>query len=527
MKSLPLFAVPVLILLSACSVGPKRVTLATDGTRRVIETDAVTVQDLLKEQNILMGDNDRADPPLFAELDRSATVTVTRVKIVTEKVRQPIPFERRLIRDEAYPEGQMRILQLGANGEVEITYTTTYEDGVDKGTSETARKIVTQPTNEVLALGTMGSVPAVPLPGAVIYLTSGNAWVMRNSSTDKRPLTSTGDLDGRVFSASADGRYLLFSRAAAEGSSGLNSLWLIDTLVLGEAPRAVPVNDVLYAQLAGDATFVVYSKGEKTAGAPGWRANNDLYYAALPDLAATPPVAIKLDPKMIWKPSQPAPYSWWGANYALAPDGRAVAYGFANEVGFTEITTRTLALADGNTPRHTLMTFAPFRTRADWVWAPQVTWSSDSRFVITAIHAASDPANMANDNPQFDVYALARDNTVSAPLAKQTGMWAAPAWSPPDASGESQVVYGVALSPTDSERSRYALYLMDRDGGNKKQVFPQAKEDGLAVVRVAWAATARQFVTVRDGDLWLYDENEGRWYQLTANGATTLVRMGK
>lgn len=526
-KSLPLFALLLLLLLPACVMGPKRVTLVADGSRRLIETTAVTVQDLLREQNVLMGDNDRVEPPPFAEVDRSATVTVTRVKIVTEKVRQPIPFERRLVRDEAYPEGQMRILQLGANGEVEITYATSYENGQDKGTRETARRVVTEAKHEVLALGTLGSLPGVPLPGAVIYLSSGNAWVMRNSSTDKRPLTATGDLDGRVFSISADGRYLLFSRAAPQDSNGLTSLWLIDTLVLGELPRAVPVSDTLYAQIAGDASFIVYSTGEKTFGAPGWRAHNDLYFAALPDLAATPPAPITLTPTLVWKASQPAPYSWWGAKFALAPDGRAVAYGFANEVGFTEITTRTLAIADGNTPRHTLATFAPFRTRADWVWTPQVAWSADSRFVLAAVHAATDPPNMANDNPLFDVYAFARDNSVYAPLARQTGMWAAPAWSPPDVAGESQIAYGVALSPSDSERSRYALYLMDRDGGNKKQVFPQAKEDGLIVVQVAWAAGARQLVAIRQSDIWLYDLNEGKWSQLTANAATTLVRMGK
>ena len=69
-------------------------------------------------------------------------------------------------------------------------------------------------------------------------------------------------------------------------------------------------------------------------------------------------------------------------------------------------------------------------------------------------------------------------------------MWAAPAWSPPDARGESKIAFGVALSPSDSERSRYALFAMDRDGGNKQQIFPQAKEDGLQIAQVAWSPNA-------------------------------------
>ena len=217
----------------------------------------------------------------------------------------------------------------------------------------------------------------------------------------------------------------------------------------------------------------------------------------------------------------PAPYSWWGTNFALAPDGRAVAYAFANQVGFSEIS------GDSVVPRQVLKSFAPFRTRADWVWVPQVAWSPDSRYVIAAVHAPLDNPNVANDNPSFELWALARDGSVRAPLAKQTGMWAAPAWSLPDARGESKIAFGVALSPSDSERSRYALYVMDRDGGNKKQIFPQNTEDGLTVVQVAWSPAVRHLIAVRDNDLWLYEFASARWSQLTANGASALPRWGK
>ncbi len=123
---IPRIAVPVLLwlalgLISACASTPKRVVIIADGARTVADTNAVTVQDVLREQKIMLGDNDRVDPPVYAEVGRSATITVTRVAVRTETVRQAIPFERKLVRDESYPESQMRVLQLGANGEVEIT----------------------------------------------------------------------------------------------------------------------------------------------------------------------------------------------------------------------------------------------------------------------------------------------------------------------------------------------------------------------------------------------------------------------
>jgi resuscitation-promoting factor RpfB len=277
LRILGLFLGLALWLLTACAPTPKRVVILADGARRVVDTNAVTVQDVLREQKIILGDNDRVDPPSFAEVDRSAAITVTRVQIRTETVRQPIPFERQFVRDESYPENQVRVVQLGTNGQVEITYTITIENGQETARQETARRIVAQPKNEILAMGTQGSLPSVALTGgSVIYLANGNAWVMRNSSTDKRPLTTSGDLDGRVFSISADGRYLLFSRAADALSKSFNALWLINTLVLGETPRALAIENVLYAQLSGDARTVVYSTGEKTEGAPGWKASNEI-----------------------------------------------------------------------------------------------------------------------------------------------------------------------------------------------------------------------------------------------------------
>ncbi len=509
------------LLLAACAPTPKRVVLLIDGERRVVETQAVTVRDFLSEQNITLGDNDRVDPPLFAEVSRSATITLQRVQIKTEAVSQPIPFSRQLVRDESYPQSQMRVLRLGANGTVEITYAITLAGGQEISRRETGRRIVNQPQDEILAIGTQGSLPSIPLTGSIVYLANGNAWVMRHSSGEKRPLTSTGDLDGRVFSFSSDGRYLLFSRVADDQSTGLNTLWLINTLVLDETPRALSVDDVLFAQLSPDARSIAYSTGERTPGAPGWKAHNDLLIAPLV-ISDTMPLK---SPQTIWDPSMPAPFSWWGANFAWAPDSRAIAYAFANEIGFIELSSR--ATADNSTPRRALKNFAPFRTRADWVWLPQIAWSPDSRFVVGAVHAPLGNPRVATDDPAFEVWALARDGSVNAPLAKQTGMWAAPVWSPPNARGESQIAFGVSLAPSDSERSLYTLNVIDRDGGNKKQIFPLSNEDGLSVIQVAWSPDAKQLVAVRDGDLWLYDLASGRWAQLTANGASALPRWGK
>lgn len=503
----------------ACAPTTKRIVLIVDGNRSVFETNAVTVQDALNEQGVNINDNDKIEPPLFAEIGRSATITITRLDVKVEAIEQSIPFARQLVRDESYPQGQVRVVQLGANGSVAITYTVTIENGKEVARRETARKILTQPKDEILALGTQGSILQVSLAnGTLMYLANGNAWVMRHSSGDKRALTSTNDLDGRVFTLSPDGRYLLFSRL---DENALNTLWLIDTLVLGETPRQLPLTNVLFAQLAPDNKSIAYSTGEKTPGAPGWKAHNDLWVMAL--TIGEGSFATKT-PTQVWKPQASAPYSWWGANFAWSPDGRAIAYAFANEIGLIEFGNRA---PFENAPRRPLKQFAPFKTNADWVWVPRVAWSPDSRFIVSAIHAPLGNPSVATNDPSFEVWAFARDGSVSAALAKQTGMWASPAWSPPDARGESRIVFGIAVVPSNSERSRYTLWTMDRDGGNKKQIFPKGNEDALVLAQAAWSPDAKQLVAVRDGDLWLHDFASGKWSQLTANGASALPRWGK
>lgn len=520
-----IFILALLFSLTACAPTPKRVVLLVDGERRIAETTAVTVQEFLREQTITLGDHDKVEPPPFAELGLATTITITRVRLKTETVTQPLPFTRQLVRDETYPHNQIRVVQLGTNGTVAITYTITLEDGKETARRESGRRIVTQPKDEILALGTQGSLRPVALaPGTIVYLAHGNAFVMRNSSDAKRALTTTSDLDGRVFALSGDGRYLLFSRAASETAPALNSLWSVDTLVLGETPRQLPINDALVAQLSADARTLFYSTGEKTAGAPGWKAHNDLWMLALAP-GETPNIK---NAQAIWLPNIAAPYAWWGAHWTLAPDGRAIAYAFANEIGVIELTGRAVPIPSAPAPRRVLKRFAPFRAPGDWVWTPHVAWSPDSRYIVTTIHAPLGNPDVASDDPTFEVWALARDGSVNAALASQTGMWAMPLWSPPDARGESRIAFSRALAPTNSERSRYALNVMDRAGGNKRQIFPlEESEDGLTTTQLAWAPDARQLIAVRENDLWLYDFAAAKWSQLTANGASAKPQWGK
>jgi hypothetical protein len=596
-SSRPLFALVTFYLLLVfvfigCSAN-KRVTLLVDGERRIVETQASNVAQVLQEQNISLGDQDRVEPPDYTPLERAATIQIVRVAIKTETAREPIQFEREYVREENLPEGQVRMSHPGANGEAEIDYQVTFEDGREVSRREIARRVLQAPVNELLLIGTQGTVTAVPLTGTLAYIAKGNAWVVRGSTEERRPLTTQGDLDGRVFDLSPDGKYLLYSRAEQDK---LNSLWLIDTVPFNAEARRVPLENVLSAQWSPDGNaFVAYTRGEKTDGAPGWKAYNDLEIAALygiteaiqvtdtdiqtetvlinptPLPSDTPPPTAPLDPNITLVPdpnvppplppptytprppvrpftrtiyitstrvttisqtartpittttrtviprSAPAPYSWWGGNFAWSPDAKLFAYALADQIGW---------IAPEVGARRALKQFAYYNTRGDWVWIPQLAWSPDARFIAATIHAPPNGAERAQDATGFDVWLIARDGSVSLPVARNTGMWAFPAWSPPDARGQSKIAFGVAQNQVNSERSLYSLYIMDRDGSNRERIFPEIENalDGVRVVQFAWSPDASQLIALRDGDLWLYDLATKQWAPLTANGDSKLAR---
>ena len=148
-------------------------------------------------------------------------------------------------------------------------------------------------------LGTKGTVAPVDITGTLAYIGKGNTWIVRESTAERRPLTTDGDLDGRMFDLSPDGKYLLFSRSVGhpvgaihesplQDSPELNTLWIIDTVPFNAEPRQIPIKNALYAQWAPDgSSHVAYTAGEKTQGAPGWKAYNDLNIATFYGITET------------------------------------------------------------------------------------------------------------------------------------------------------------------------------------------------------------------------------------------------
>lgn len=503
----------LLLLAAACApVGPLTVTLVADGETRTLTTDAQTVGDVLLVAGVTLDEDDRVAPPENTFLSDGLTVRVIRVEVRTETKQEIIPYGRETVRDTTVPIGETRLLHAGVNGIEEIAYAITLEDGV-----EVERRIVRQitlqePQNEIVLIGAREEVSAVPISGTVAYLAAHNGWVMRTTTGNRRRLTSTGDLDGRVFALSPNGSWLLFTRAATETDT-LNTLWMVDTVTADAEPIRLRVQNVLWAAWAADGEHIAYSTGAVRAAPPGWEAANDLY-VAIPRARD----GLLLGRRRILAPSAGGTYGWWGTTFAWAPNGEEqdsmpalLAYARADEVGFVR-------LYDGLTIP--LTRFPPYRTRGSWAWTPTAAWSPDGDFIVTVVHGPSPTGEMPEDSPVFDLAVLGVSTPLTVELASEVGMWATPSFSPDG----DLIAFGRARIPYTSQTSSYDLYLMDRDGSGRRLLFPQnTSEPGLDYPALAWDPWGGRLLVIYQGDLHLLT-TDGQARRATDDGTVTAVR---
>ncbi|MGC9398305.1 MAG: G5 domain-containing protein [Anaerolineae bacterium] len=463
----------LLLLLSACVVPPvitptpARVAVRVDGERRTLETRAETVGTLLELVGVELGDLDRVRPPETARIEDGMLITVTRIWQTQEVITETLPFKRETVRNASLPEGETRLLQAGREGVRQRVYRLTFEDGVEVDRILVKDEVSRPPQDEVLLVGTRPRVTTVSITGTLAYLESQDAWVMRGSTANPRRLTFFGDLDGRVFALSPEGRRLLFTRPVTE-SGHFNALWLVPTTGAEIEPVETGIRDVLWADWAPDGERIAWTTAEVSDQPPGWRGRNDLWRGAVTRGHTV------LYERQVLEAEAAGGYGWWGTRYRWAPDGDRLAYARPESVGVVDLETGT---------RRPLARFPAYRTYSSWAWTPDVAWSAEGTLLYSVVHGPPPMAVNPEESPVFDLWALEATGAYSAEVASEVGMWTAPVFSP---DGET-LLFGRARIPYQSHLSSYELCTMDRDGSNQRCFFPPKDESGVTIPRWWWS----------------------------------------
>ncbi len=482
-----------------------QVQLTVDGKTHNLTTTASNVRELLEEAGVSLNDADEITPPLFTPLEDGMQITIVRVTESIEIIPQSIPFERRIVRNEAMDaDDPPVIIQGGKVGLQEQTVRIVYRDGLESERWVTQVTVIEPAQDEIVMVGIGTARGNVLFSGLLAYISDGTAVLLRGNTAAPEQLNTGGPLDGRVFSLSPTGSHLLYTVATTTTTTFSNSLWVVSTAP-GATPRPLGIDNVLWAgwnPARTDLMQIAYTTARPTNLPPGWEANNDLWVGNVLQNENT-----EFNPRQLIE-SYPATYGWWGGNYAWSPNGRFLAYSYANEIGLIEMETGR---------RVQLQQFTEYNTLSDWVWVPSLSWSPDGRFLAFTRHGSDDPRELV-----FDSWLIDTITNVSGRLIAQSGMWAHPYFPPITNPNGTPLAFLRAVDPLDSQRSSYTLWLMDQDGSNARQIFPPPGETShfsRDQYFMAWGPSGQDIAFIFNNALYLYNLEESTARRITQDDA--------
>ena len=484
-----------------------------DGRTQQVEIQAgSTAGQALEAAGVEVSNLDKSDPPAYTVLSDGDEIHLTRVReeFITEEV--TIPFDQQIARNESLPDGETRLVQPGVSGLQELTYRILLEDEEEISRTVVKNVILQEAIPEIVMVGAQSAFAPLVIPGVLVYLAGGNAWLMEGTTANRRALVTSSDLDGRIFSVSPDGRWLLFSRKSEKpADEEINSLWAISLSRENANPFSLGVKNVVHSAVwTPSSANVAYTTVEPRSTAPGWQANNDIYKVVIGNgWAGTP--------QRVLEANSGGVYGWWGMELHYSPEG-ILSYARADEIGLVDQQEGELK---------PLLEITPFQTRSDWAWVPGMTWGADSQTIYVVSHAP--PPNLVNaeESPFFDLTAASTANKATMRIVQQTGMFAYPSASALRPSGEEkayQVAFLQAIFPEQSGTSRYRVVVMDRDGSNQHAIFPPSDAPGLEPQAPVWAPepiegqTGDFLALAYQGNLWLVDSGSDQAFQVTGDG---------
>jgi hypothetical protein len=529
-----IFLLFLVIFISGC--GSPKVTQTNTTINITIEGETQqtslpagsTVLAALDSLGISLGSLDRVEPPVYTILTEGTSIKVIRVQEEFQTNQEVIPFIRQELESESISQDETRIVQEGQNGLKEITYRLVIEDGVELMRRPVKDTIITPSIPEIILRGVQAPFAPLSITGKLAYLSTGNAWIMESSTAIRRPLVTTGDLDGIIFALSPKGDWLLFTRKSSkpEGQE-INTLWVVSTEVDSPTPINLKVSNIIHfaAWVPGQSAMISYSTVEPRIGKPNFQANNDLYTLTFSSSGWTS------KPKLIVDPNSGGIYGWWGTSFAWSPDGNELAYTRPDEIGTIDLEKGVL---------QPILKITPLQTHQDWSWIPGIAWGADDKTLFITTHAPSESLVSAEESPFFDLLALSMINATNVRLVPQAGMFAYPSSS--SISGETsgnnyKIAFLQAVIPNQSESSHYRLIVMDRDGSNRQVSFPKEGLIGITPPQIplqiplqvpfqapVWepgsttSANTMYIAILYERNIWLVDTNSEFKQAITGDG---------
>jgi len=121
-------------------------------------TDKKSVQAILEDHQISLGELDRVEPELTEELQPNQTVSITRVEKKVVETEEDIPYKEISRKDYALTQGQKKVIQEGQHGKALQSYEVVLENGKEISRKLVGTKVIQPKQDRVIAVGSLVTV---------------------------------------------------------------------------------------------------------------------------------------------------------------------------------------------------------------------------------------------------------------------------------------------------------------------------------------------------------------------------------
>ncbi len=130
-------------------------TINVDGEEKSVESTAKTVGDVLKEQNIVLDEDDEVSPTADTVLSNEMVIDVLRVEYVTRETEEKIPFSSETVKSSAMAKGTKKVTQKGVDGVKTLTYEDKVVNGEVQSSELVSEEITRKPVKQITTVGTL------------------------------------------------------------------------------------------------------------------------------------------------------------------------------------------------------------------------------------------------------------------------------------------------------------------------------------------------------------------------------------
>ncbi|MDF9758567.1 uncharacterized protein YabE (DUF348 family) [Peribacillus simplex] len=132
--------------------------LVVAGDEKKVWSTSTTVADFLKQQGVKLNDLDRVEPELAEKVEAENTVNVIRIEKVTDVVEEPVDFAVITKKDDSLSKGKEKIVKEGKDGLISKEYEVIKEDGKEVKRELLSEKVVSKKQDKVVTVGTKTTV---------------------------------------------------------------------------------------------------------------------------------------------------------------------------------------------------------------------------------------------------------------------------------------------------------------------------------------------------------------------------------